>query len=643
MLNRIEYRSVTGYLILLFVSLVTAVLYWQTNHFQFAVDDIMVISENKFVTQGTKGIPDILSSDSMTGFMGNQPKLLEGGRYRPLSLVLFAIAFEFFKMNPSGYHVLNWLCYIMAGIALFFLLNMLFEKIRHPAKPWITGISMLLFMIHPVHTEVVCNIKGNDEILALFFGLLGWLMALKWAEKPRVGSLFLLCLFLFLSFMSKESSLPLVVAIPLSLWFFRNFSPRRTLKFLLILFVPVFIYFSIRYSALGFLFSGEITKTGIMNDPYFGTGFIQKYLTILFTLLIYVKLLFFPFPLTHDYYPWQIPLQSIGSPGPWAALIVLFFLIYLVVKNWNQKPMWVFAILYFFITISIVSNVLINVGTLMNERFLFIPSLAFPILIYWFIQKFSGSHLPYVKTIVWGIPALLIPVYLFISSDRIPDWESNKILDTTDVVVSKNSARANLFAGVSIWNDLLKEKSDTIKMKMIEKAKNYNNHALAIYPQYADALKMKAGYASEIWKINKDLPALLNEFEEAMAVAPVPFIEEFVNWLLPRADKKLLVPFLYRTGYEHLAKEQKNFPEALKYLKMGYQLNNQDAGTLFGLCIISGLSGNHREAVEFGNRYISVYGKNEEIQNYINRSLSQLNNDKKGNINLNYPNNINKR
>jgi hypothetical protein len=57
MLNRLENRSITGYLILLVILFFTAALYWQTSHFQFVVDDIMVISENKFVTQGIKGIP----------------------------------------------------------------------------------------------------------------------------------------------------------------------------------------------------------------------------------------------------------------------------------------------------------------------------------------------------------------------------------------------------------------------------------------------------------------------------------------------------------------------------------------------------------------------------------------------------------
>jgi hypothetical protein len=393
---------------------------------------------------------------------------------------------------------------------------------------------------------------------------------------------------------------------------------------MLFLGIPVVIYFLIRHAALGFLISGEITRTGIMNDPYSGAALLQKYSTILLTVLLYLKLMFIPWPLTHDYYPWHIPLQSPANPGPWAAVAVLLFFGYLIIRNWKNYPPWSFAILYFFITLSIVSNVFINVGTLMNERFLFIPSVSLPILTIWFIRKFTLKSQVLSRIFAWGIPAFMVAFFAFLSFNRIPDWKNNKILDLTDVKVSRNSARANLFAGVSIWNDILKEKNDSVKLELIREAGKYNEKALAIYPEYADALKMKTGYASELWKINKDLPALLKEFEEAVAVKPVPFVDEFVDWLLSRADKTLMVPFLYRVGYEHFAKEQKNFPEALKYLQKGYQLDNSDRGILFGLCIISGLSGNHQDAVVFGNRYIALYGNNEEIQQYMNRSAGQL-------------------
>jgi protein O-mannosyl-transferase len=631
MLNRTENNSLADFLLLFIILAFTSALYWQTNHFQFVVDDVIVISENKFVQNGINGIPDILTNDSMTGYMGKQPSLLEGGRYRPLSMVLFACVYELFQLNPYFYHLLNWICYLLTGIALYYLLKLLFRDGKQETGRWFPAMALLLFMIHPVHTEVVCNIKGNDEILALFFGLCGWITSLKWGENQKISPLILTWLFLFLSFMAKESSLPLIVAIPLSLMFFRKVPPKKAVGFACLLLIPVVIYFILRYKALGFLFSGEVVKTGIMNDPYFGAGFIPKYSTILFTLLIYLKLLFFPHPLTHDYYPWQIPLQSAGSPGVWTALIVICLLGYLAVSGWNKKQPWTFAILFFFITISLVSNILINVGTLMNERFLFIPSVALPILIIWYMKKFHHSSHPGMKMIAWIVPVLLIPLFGLLTIDRIPDWESNKTIDETDVEVSKNSARANLFAGVTLFNELLTLKDDSVKMRMIKKAKGYNDRALQIYPEYADALKMKTGYASEAWKINKDLPVLLNEFEETMAIKPVPYVEEFVDWLLPRSDKSQMVPFLYRVGYEHLAQGQKNFPEALKYLGKGYQLDRQDAKILFGLSVISYLSGNYKDAASYGEQFLNIHGSNAEILYYTGKSLIMLGVKERGN------------
>ncbi len=66
-----------------------------------------------------------------------------------------------------------------------------------------------------------------------------------------------------------------------------------------------------------------------MNNPYVGASAGQKYSTILFTLLLYLKLLFFPHPLTHDYYPWQVPLQSPSGLWVWVAVLVTGGLVWL--------------------------------------------------------------------------------------------------------------------------------------------------------------------------------------------------------------------------------------------------------------------------------------------------------------------------
>lgn len=101
--------------------------------------------------------------------------------------------------------------------------------------------------------------------------------------------------------------------------------------------------------------------------------------------------------------------------------------------------------------------------------------------------------------------------------------------------------------------------------------------------------------------------------------------------LLPLGMVALVVPFLYRVGYDYLARGQRNFPEALKYLKKGLHLAPADSRILFGLCVVSHLSGNHREAILYGEQFIGLHGPNPEVLLYSGRSMVQTGQVTRGN------------
>ena len=67
------------------------ILYANTLFNDFALDDKLAITDNEFTKSGFAGIPDILKTDYFTGFYGKKTGYVTGGRYRPLSLVTFAI------------------------------------------------------------------------------------------------------------------------------------------------------------------------------------------------------------------------------------------------------------------------------------------------------------------------------------------------------------------------------------------------------------------------------------------------------------------------------------------------------------------------------------------------------------------------
>ena len=175
------------------IMVLSFVLYGKTLTYSYAQDDAIVITDNMFTKDGFEGVPGILRNDTFYGFFKKDGKasLVEGGRYRPLTLVFFAMGWEFFGEdsdtplgdNPRSakfFHFFTVLFYGLTGIILYLLLL----KMLRPSKGenfafFVSFITTVLFITHPIHTEVVANIKGQDEIIALLGSLAAVYFSLK--------------------------------------------------------------------------------------------------------------------------------------------------------------------------------------------------------------------------------------------------------------------------------------------------------------------------------------------------------------------------------------------------------------------------------------------------------------------------------
>src|SRR5690606_5302640 len=128
-------------------------VYWLCLPYGYVLDDQIVITKNNFTQEGIDGIWDILSTESFTGYFGAQKDLVAGARYRPLSIVTFAIEQSIFGDSPFVRHLVNILLYCALGLLLF----RLFSLLVRPAEgtPWWFAVPFLaaaLYMLHPVHS-----------------------------------------------------------------------------------------------------------------------------------------------------------------------------------------------------------------------------------------------------------------------------------------------------------------------------------------------------------------------------------------------------------------------------------------------------------------------------------------------------------
>jgi hypothetical protein len=454
--------------------------------------------------------------------------------------------------------------------------------------PWLLGIPFLaavLYILHPVHSEVVANVKGRDEIMTTMGAMGALYFVLKYLSSRNNLYLIISGVAMFLGLMSKENAITFLAVIPLTMYFFTNAKTKDYVVALTPSLIAAIVYMVIRTNVIGYVLSSGKVITDLMNDPFVQMNSMEKIATIIYTLGEYLRLLVFPHPLTHDYYPYHIPIMNFGKAGTLISLVIYLGLAYLFFKLWKSKSIYAWSIGFFVITISIVSNFVFPVGTFMNERFIFIPSIAFSLVCaYGLITHGWLSEKPLFK---WGSVAIILTLavgYTIKTYTRVPAWENAFTLNGSAVMVSPKSARSNCFMATALYEHGREMEDKEEQYKAYEEAEFYADRSLAIYPEYLSANQIKAGLVALRYQRHKKLPKLLSEFTAIIKVKPqVQYIQQYLEYLNAREDREQLINFYYETGYTYLAKEKGFYPLAITYLKLGEALAPNDPRILFGL------------------------------------------------------------
>lgn len=519
-INTLRFRYLQAAVIFLFAFL----LYANTFNHGYAVDDMIVVQKNKLTQKGFEGIPDIMTTDAFYGFFGEDYKFVAGGRYRPLSIVTFAIEVQFFGANkPHLSHIINAIFYGITCMLIFLLMLNLFKtqvsSLLHFSIPL---IATLLYAAHPIHTEVVANIKGRDEIMGMLFSVLTLLCSLKYMQRKQALMLAATFLSFILALLSKENAITFLAIVPLSLYFFTNAKTKELATVSLPMLLISVVYVVLRQKFTDVEITADTKE--ILNNPFVFATTSERLATVAFTFWEYLRLQIFPHPLTHDYYFNQVPVigwDTFKSIGPFFlnAAIVVWALIKMKSKN-----IFSYAILYYFITLSIVSNVLFTVGIAMNERFVFMSSLGFCLILALLLIKFAN----YIKDKNWNSNEILNPsvtlgmlsIILFAYStktfSRNLDWESDFKLFSADYKNSPNSAKVkNSYGGELVTqSDKVQE---PLRTEYLKKAEVVLGEALKIYPTYLNALLLM-GNAK--YKLYDSVPEAKYYYDQCVNIKP---------------------------------------------------------------------------------------------------------------------------
>jgi len=523
----------------LIICLLAFLIYSNSLFLGYALDDRLVITENKFTQAGLKGLKDIFTTDSFVGFFGKQNTLLEGGRYRPLSIATFALEKSVFGKSPAISHLINILLYTLTCLLIFIILKMILKNVGN--RKWYASLPFLiaiLYTVHPLHTEVVTNIKGRDELLSFLGSLFTLYFILKYISTEKIQMLIYAACSYTLAMLSKENTVTFMAAIPLTMFFFTKAKPKHYLISLGIMFFGLIIFFILRYHALGFMFSNNFVSTELLNNPFLYATPSQKYATIILTWGIYLKLLLLPHPLTHDYYPKQIAIVGFSDVRVIIMVFIVLFAVGYAIYKFRKKDMISFGILFFIITFSISSNLLINIGSFMNERFMYVSSLGFMLIVVYLLDKLSigeDKRKTRQPKLVLSIFFMVIMVFSIKTFARNFAWKDDYTLFTTDVKTSANSAKCNVSAGGQTLEKRDLVKDENIRRQMLGDAMKYLQKGVEIHPKYVQGWIL---FGNACLK-NDDFNNGLACYQNALNISPgAPDVIHNIQYAAHEASKK---------------------------------------------------------------------------------------------------------
>lgn len=597
------------------VAVIGIAIYFNSTRNLYALDDGIVIEQNQFVQEGAKGIRNIMTKDAYYSYyeqMGGKQEL-EGGRYRPLSIVTFALEQQWFGITKQEYesslkdpklnekqqqeiteqkkeneehlamirHLVNVLLYSLSCVVLLFFL----QRYVFPADPDIAFLATLIFLVHPMHTEVVANVKSRDEIMSFLFITLTLIGACKFAETKKPLDLLLALIAFELALLSKEYAITLIVLIPILLYITRRYSITRTVISILPFLAIAGLYLLMRHSIIEQPDPTRTHNPEVLNNPYLYATPVERLASKIYMPWNYIRLLFFPHPLSSDYSYAHYAYRTFGSPLVWVSLIAHIGIAIGAVRLTLKRHILGFAFSFYLLNFLLISNWLMDIGATMGERLIYHSSLGFVMIIAWCavrgVERMKTSM--ETRRIAIGVGTVaIIGLCSYQVIERNPAWKNDYSLFTTDVNSVPNSVLANGNAGAQYINSaaLPEYKNDSLKrVELIRKGIGYLQRAVAIHKPPArlkNARKTEVNAEYVNGYLNLGLGSYkLYEFDKAEAYWDTaysyfpsnPYLKTYYNSLSN----------VYFNRAMELGR-QKQIPEALANLERSAQLDDKNPG-----------------------------------------------------------------
>jgi hypothetical protein len=339
--------------------------------------------------------------------------------WHPLTLLSLQLDYQFFGLDPLGYHLTNLGLHVANTLVLFLAL------VRLTGQPWPSFLVAALFGVHPLHVESVAWVSERKDVLSTLFWMLALWAYAAYAARPRLGPYLLVLSALALGLLAK----PMLVTLPCVLLLL-DFWPLgrlgglleagglRKLGWLIVEKVPLLLL-----AAVSCAVTLQVQRGGgaVRDLEQFSLGLrlanaVRSYASYLGqTVWPYDLAVFYPYP----------DVRWTAAPV-WASLLLLVCLSVLFVAVARKLPYLLVGWLWFLGTLVPVIG-LVQVGLQAQaDRYTYIPLVGVFLLFAWGLADLARAW--HQERAVGMLAGLLLAWCLVLTWGQAHTWRNSVVL-----------------------------------------------------------------------------------------------------------------------------------------------------------------------------------------------------------------------
>lgn len=441
---------------------------------RFLLDDESQIRNNPIV-HSPANLPIFFLGSTMNQ---KSATALAGIYYKPVMSFCYSLMWWMTPDNPTLFHVFQLLLAVVNAFLAFLFLR------RHLTAS-VAALMSLLFLVHPINSEVVVYIADLQDVLYTFFGLLA-LNLVAGCSALNLKSSLGLAAFLFLALLSKESGILYVVLSAVYIGVFRREWLKRAL------WISLGVVAGYLYLRLGV---AHLTALTHEQNQIGRASLGVRLLTAPLVLASYLWKFVFPADITatQDWVNTRADFENFWLPLLAVTAVLVASFVY-ASRQWKISRRFAFFVFWVFMGMGFHSHILVALDGTVADRWFYFASLGLLGMIGVLIENFSWPRARALTTaavLLWAA-GLGVRSYL-----RSLDWYDNFTLCEHDLKIFPNSYDMHNNLGVEHFRRGRIAEAKAEFERSVELAPNWDvnwNNLGSVYFRLGDSKRAEESY-----------------------------------------------------------------------------------------------------------------------------------------------------